>query len=186
MPANRSIEKALRQLETESENLSFPDSVQLIDRYINDPSNRLLVPHAKVFKAGVLQRFGYSNEALQLLEQSATEHSDCDSANYFAGEALVEAKAFSKAIEYLDRCLELARLCNESWFLESAHLLVAYCAAKTGNSQLAKRHATQIGDDAGMEWLDTDPEVSKRSIERMIVKLEKLERIPGTKGACDN
>lgn len=168
MPANADLHKALQRLETATARLSPAQALDLIDQAIADPRNADYSPHFEVHKAGVLWAAGQTQDAVVLLERCAAEHDEIDSAHYFAGEHLLELGQFAKAMRYLGRCIEIAQSSGDGWYQDSAHLLRAYCAAKIGKFDVARRDLSEIKDDDPMSWLNAEPIVSKSSIERMI------------------
>lgn len=168
MQENADLHKALQRLETATAGLSAAQAVGLIDEAIADPRNANYRPHFEVHKAGVLWAAGQMQEAVVLLERCAAEHDEIDSAQYFAGEHLLELGQFAQAIRYLSRCIEIAESSGDGWYQDSAYLLRAYSAAKIGRFDMARRDLSAIKDDDPMSWLKAEPMVSKSSIERMI------------------
>ena len=168
MPQNAELYRALQRLETATAKLSPAQALNLIDEAIADSRNADYRPHFEVHKAGVLRVAGQTQEAVLLLERCAAEHDNIDSVHYFAGEYLLELGQFAQAVRYLSRCVEIAESSSDSWYHDSALLLRAYCAAKIGKLDMARRDLEEIKDDDPMSWLSAEPIVSKSSIERMI------------------
>lgn len=168
MPPNAELYKALQRLETATAGLNPAQALGLIDEAIADSRNSDYRPHFEVHKAGVLRGAGQTQEAVLLLERCAAEYDYIDSVHYFAGEYLLEQGQFAQAVRYLNRCVEIAESSDDCWYHDSALLLRAYCAAKIGKLDMARRDLAEIKDDDPMSWLSAEPIVSKSSIERMI------------------
>jgi tetratricopeptide (TPR) repeat protein len=167
---NAELRKALESLDRSIASLELDAALGLIDAAIKDSRNADYKPHFEVHKAGVLWAAGKLQEAVTLLERCATANDGIDSVHYFAGEYLTELGEFARALRYLSRCIEIADVTGDGWFEDSARLLRAYCAAKTGKFNLARDDLAKIDDDDAMGWLNTEPVVSKASIARMLEK----------------
>jgi tetratricopeptide (TPR) repeat protein len=102
------------------------------------------------------------------MDRCAARDHDIDGVQHQAGEYLLEAGEFTRAIARLNRCLELADISGDRWYENSARLMRAYCAAKIGDFDLAARDADGLESDGGLGWLAADPVVCKRSVLEMI------------------
>jgi tetratricopeptide (TPR) repeat protein len=168
MTSNSELHAALQRLERATSKLSIDDAINLIDREISDTQNADYKPHFQVHKATLLWTAGQMLEAIELLEQCAIEYDSVDSPQYFAGEHLLELGHFDKAMQYLNRCVEISESSSDGWYKDSAYLLRAYCAAKLGRFAQARQDLEKIDDDEPMSWLAVDPIVSRSSIVRMV------------------
>lgn len=172
------LKAALDRLARATEGLSPDEKVALIDAKIADPSNAPYCSYFEMRKAQVLGIYGRKREAADIMKRCAGEHGNNDEMQYFAGEALLEAGEFALADRYLSRCVEIAESSGDDYYLDSAYLLRAYCAARTGRFALALQYLAHVDDDAAMNWLDADPRVSKWSIEVMIGVRARRQRAP--------
>lgn len=168
MVGNARIHSALQRLERKVENLELSQAVALIDEEIANPENADCVPHFEVHKASVLRYAGKLQEAAQLLLRITEQYPLVDSAHFFAGQYLVELGQYRQALHYLTNCIDIGVASGENWYTDSAYLLRAYCAAKTGEVALAHSDLEQIADDEEMSWLSVEPAVSKVSIRTML------------------
>jgi tetratricopeptide (TPR) repeat protein len=168
MSSNPALHTALQRLERATSKLSTDEAIKLIDEEISYPENADYKPHFEVYKASLLWAAGQRLAAIMLLERCAIDHDSIDSAQYFAGEHLVELGQFDKAMRYLSRCIEISESSDDGWYQDASYLLRAYCAAKLGKFAQARQDLENIDDDEPMSWLAVDPIVSRSSIVRMI------------------
>ena len=168
MSADRKLFLALETIDRETASLPLEDALGLIDAKLRDPELAEFRPHFDVHKAVILCSKGENQRAVDLLRETAEHFPHAENVHYFAGQCLLELGQFEAAIFYLDRCIELIGQSGDTWYQSSAFALRAYCAAKTGRLDLARRDLEYLDDDEPMSWIDVDPVVSKTSIMRMI------------------
>jgi tetratricopeptide (TPR) repeat protein len=164
---NPELKATLTRLEKATEGLSVDEQIGILDEAAQDPANAEFKADIEVQMAGVLWAYGRINEAASLMVKRADKNIDNNSVQYFAGQHLLELRQFARAMPFLDRCIEIERASGETWYLDSAYLLRAYCAAKIGNVAQARRDVANL-DDEPMHWVEADPIVSKASINAMI------------------
>jgi tetratricopeptide (TPR) repeat protein len=170
MSKDTNLFNALKKLDIRLAELNLRDAVLLIDKEISETILPEYRPYYIVRKASILYAAGQLNEAADLLKQCAIQHENIDSVNFFAGQYLLELGQYKQAIDYLSQCIKICKYTREDWFLDSAHLLRAYCAAKICNAELAFSDLAQVDDDEAMTWIEVKPLVSKQSIAEMLVK----------------
>ena len=164
MAADKQLLHALELLQRKVEKLETDAAVALLDKEIAELDNPDWVPHYEVHKASLLRRADRTTEAAQLLQGVIEKYPFVDSANYFAGEYLLELGQYAKAIGFFSNCIAISTESEDDWFMDSAHLLRAYCAAKTGDRLLAIKDLADVSDDEEMSWLSVEPPISKSSI----------------------
>ena len=167
MTKDTGLHRALEDLERGIRKLDVAQAVALIENEIAQAKVEYL-PHFEVEKARVLYQAGQVDDAAQVLQRTAIHHDGVDSVHFFAGQYLLELGRHQKALQHLTRCVEICESSNEHWYLDSAYLLRAYCAAHVGNKELARRDLAHVGDHADMPWLAVDPPVSKAAINAML------------------
>jgi tetratricopeptide (TPR) repeat protein len=148
--------------------MALDEKLNAFDVAINDPENVKYIPHFLVQKAGVLWAYGKIHDASNVMDRCAEEYDTVDSVQHFAGQYLLEFGDFVGAIPYLSRCIELAEASGEVWYLDSAYLFRAYCAARIGNLELARQDLANVDDDDAMHWITAIPAVSRGNIYSMI------------------
>lgn len=168
MATNKELNDALARLEALVSNLEAPESIKAIDAEIAQPANADHVPHFEVHKAAVLRGAGQIADAARLLSQTAARHDEVDSVHFFAGQYFLELGQHARAVDHLSRCIDLCERSGEGWYLDSAYLLRAYAAAKSGQTELARSDLSHIEDDDPMSWVEAEPVVSRSSIETLL------------------
>ena len=168
MAINAGLHNALQRLERAAAKLMPDQAVALINAEIAGLEDSGYEPHFEVQKAAVLYGAKRLDEAMQLLDRIATRYPAVDSVHFFAGQYALELGQYRKAIGYLTTCLEICESSNDGWYQDSAYLLRAYCAAKTGNAELAQRDLAQVTDGEVMSWIAVDPVISSDSITAML------------------
>ena len=168
MATDKQLHRALELLQRKVEKLETNDAVALVNREILEIENPDWVPHYEVHKASLLRCADRTNEAAQLLQDVVKKYPLVDSVNYFAGEYLLELGQHAKAISFFSNCITIGVESEAHWFMDSAHLLRAYCAAKTGDWSLAVQDLADVPDDEEMSWLSVEPAISKSSVLTMI------------------
>jgi tetratricopeptide (TPR) repeat protein len=168
MTRDSRLHKALEQLERNTRKLDPEQAIALIDNEIAQTDDAEYVPHFEVYKAQVLHGSGQLGDAAQVLIKTAEQHDSVDSVHFFAGQYLLELGRYRQAILHLSRCVEICESSGETWYLDSAYLMRAYCAARSGDAELARRDLTHVGDDEEMFWIAVEPVVSKASINAML------------------
>ncbi|MDQ0568339.1 tetratricopeptide (TPR) repeat protein [Variovorax paradoxus] len=161
------LHKALEQLERSVRKLDVVQAIAIIENEIAQAAPEY-VPHFEVEKARLLYEAGQIDEAAQVLRRTAVHNDGIDSVHFFAGQYMLELGLHQQAIQHLTRCVEICESSHEHWYLDSAYLLRAYCAAHVGNRELARRDLAHLGDDADMSWLAVDPPVSKAAVSSML------------------
>ncbi|MFL9864051.1 hypothetical protein PQR67_07725 [Paraburkholderia fungorum] len=167
MKLNPELKATLTRLERATEGLSVDEQIRILDEAAQAPVNAEFKADIEVQMAGVLWAYGRISEAASLMVKGADTNIDSNSVQYFAGQHLLELRQFARAMPFLDRCIEIELASGEIWYLDSAYLLRAYCAAKIGDIAQARRDVTNL-DDEPMHWVEADPIVSKASIIAMI------------------
>ena len=168
MAINKELHDALERLEALVAKLEDPGAIRAIDAEIAKSANADHVPHFEVHKAAVLRGAGQIADAAQLLSQTAARHDDVDSVHFFAGQYFLEAGQNARAVQHLSRCIDLCERSGQGWYLESAYLLRAYSAAKSGQTEMALGDLSKIEDDEPMSWVEAAPPVSRSSIESLL------------------
>ena len=168
MATDKQLHRALELLQRKVEKLETDDAVALVNEEIAEIENLDWAPHYEVHKASLLRCAERTSEAALLLQDVVGKHPQVDSANYFAGEYLLELGQYAKAISFFSNCIAISIESGDDWFMDSAHLLRAYCAAKTGDRSLAASDLVDLPDDEEMSWLAVEPVISKSSILVMI------------------
>ena len=168
MATNAGLHSALQRLERAAAKLTPDEAVALIDAEIAELENPEYAPHFEVQKAAVLHGAGQLSEAAQLLERVAAQYEAVDSVYFFAGQYALELGRYRQAIGYLTNCLDICESSSDGWYQDSAYMLRAYCAAKTGNAELARRDLAHVADGDAMSWIAVDPVISSDSIETML------------------
>lgn len=168
MTKDSGLHRALEQLERTIQKLDPVQAIALIDSKIAQTDRAEYVPHFEVHKAQVLHQSGQLGDAAQLLIRTAAQHDSVDSVHFFAGQYLLELSRYREAIQHLTRCVDICKSSGENWYLDSAYLLRAYCAARSGNAEQARRDLTHVADDEEMFWVAVEPVVSKASISAML------------------
>jgi predicted Zn-dependent protease len=168
MTKDRSIYLTLRKLNSQIQELSTQEAVQRIDSLIEEKNDDKFTAPLLVEKASVLWSASRQNEALAILTDCCNRFSADPSASFHLGEHLVELAQYERAKGYLSQCIESSLQTDDAWYLDSAYLLHAYAAAKTGDRKSAAQSLVHITDDEPMDWIATDPPVSKDSIKAML------------------
>jgi tetratricopeptide (TPR) repeat protein len=170
MSADRKLFLALEAIDRETASLPLQDAIALIDTKLRDPEFAKYQPNFDVHKSILLRSNGQGERAVELLCDTAKHFPDVVNVHYFAGECLLELGQFEAAIQHLNQCIELVIRSGDTWFQDSAYLLRAYSAAKTGGLDLARDDLEHVHDDEAMFWINADPVVSKETIIRMIAQ----------------
>ena len=168
MAANAGLHSALQRLERAVAKLAPAEAVALIDAEIAGLENPEYPPHFEVQKAAVLYGAGKLTEALQLLAGVAEKYETVDSVHFFAGQYSLELGLYQQAIGHLTNCLDICESSNDGWYQDSAYMLRAYCAAKTGDAKLARHDLDHATEGDSMSWIPVDPVISSDSIEMML------------------
>lgn len=168
MAINKELHDALARLESLVAKLDAPEAIKAIDEQIAEPANADHIPHFEVHKAAVLRGAGQIAGAAQLLSRTAARYEEVDSVHFFAGQYFLELGQHARAVEHLSRCVDLCQRSGEGWYLESAYLLRAYAAARSGQAELARSDLSHIEDDDPMSWVQAEPVVSRSSIEGLL------------------
>jgi tetratricopeptide (TPR) repeat protein len=167
MTADKQLHLALRQLSADIKNLQPDEAIQKIDDAIAS-SLASYEPHYLVKKANMLWFAARQTDAMSVLTDCCDRFSAEPSASFFLGQYLLELTQYQKAKIYLTQCIDASKLVEDTWYLDSAYLLHAYAAAKTGDKKTAVQSLAYIADDEPMDWIDVDPPVSKDSIKAML------------------
>jgi predicted Zn-dependent protease len=167
MTTDKQLHLTLRQLSADTRDMTTDEAITKIDEVITT-SQADYEPHFLVKKANTLWFAERKTEAVTVLEECCSRFSDEPSASFFLGQYLVELSQYHEAKDYLRQCIESSRQVDDAWFLDSAYLLHAYTAAKTGDKKSAAQSLAHIADDEPMDWIDIDPPISRDSINAMI------------------
>jgi tetratricopeptide (TPR) repeat protein len=170
MEDDKQLHLALKSLHLKTDGLEINDAIAQINIDISEIENPSWVPHFEVHKAALLRGAERISEAAELLQNIAARHSGIASASYFAGEYLLELGQYAQAITCFGNCLLVEEEREKHWFVNSARLLRAYCAAKINNQTLAINDLESIPENEEVSWLSTDAFVSKSSILSMLAK----------------
>jgi tetratricopeptide (TPR) repeat protein len=168
MTKNPQLHSALRQLNADIKNLGIDEAIEKIDEAIALAQNADHEPHFLVQKGNALWFANRRSEAVDTLTDCCNRFDSEPSGSFFLGQYLVELAQFRQAKNYLTRCIEASKQIDDEWYLDSAHLLHAYAAAKIGDKQSASQSLSLIADDEAMDWIDIVPPVSTRSVKEML------------------
>ena len=168
MTNDKQLRRALDLLQLKLEKLEVNDAVSLINKENTETENQDWVPHYEVHKASLLRNADRVSEAAQLLQEVVLRYPDVDSVSYFAGEYFLELGKYAEAITFFSDCMAIGVKSGEHWYLDSARLLRAFCAAKIGDRRLATQDLASIPDDEEISWLSVDSAISKSSVLSMI------------------
>jgi tetratricopeptide (TPR) repeat protein len=168
MSTNKQLITALRQLQSEIRGLSLDAALEKIDSAIENSPHDDFRPHFYVQKANVLWSAGKTDLAVKLLENCKQKYPSEPSLSYFLGQYYFEQAMFAQAMTALDLCIASSQFTGDAWYLDTAYLLHAYAAAKTGLKEIARRSLDRVQDEEQLSWIDADPPVSKNNIARML------------------
>jgi len=96
---------------------------------------------------------------------------------YLAGQWALDSGYYAEAINLLTRTLSESKQANETWYVDSAHIAMAYAKVLLGEYLSALEDLAAIQDDVELSWLINLPPVSKLSL---LADIEKHRKPPLT------
>lgn len=147
--------------------ISAADTEKSIE-IISDELSRLpqyFEPHLKLLMFNITKNELQAEIAIQEIINLTELYPDEISIIYFCGEFLVENECEYEAIEYLKSSISMAHDKNDSWYLDSAILLLSYCYLQSGDREKSSLEIRKLNDNVSMEWLNTKFPLSKRAVE---------------------